>query len=129
MGAVLTELEHLDRDLANRTHPLLGRAPVHASSIEGGAELSSYPARCTLGLERRTLPGETGPGIEDELEALLERCRAADPAFEASQRTLLVREPFEIGRDEELVRLVVAAAADTEAVARTLVALAERFCA
>ena len=41
------------------THPLLGRGSVHASLIEGGAELSSYPARCTIGLERRTLPGET----------------------------------------------------------------------
>ena len=28
------------------THPLLGRGSVHASVIEGGEELSSYPARC-----------------------------------------------------------------------------------
>ena len=177
MSAVLTELERVDRALSRRTHPLLGRASLHASLIEGGAELSSYPARCTLGLERRTLPGETGRGFEDEIEALLERCREADPEFAASQRTLLVREPFEIGRDEELVRLVASAAAetlpepagiagasywadaafiaaagiptvlfgpggegahaveewvslaDTEAVARTLLALAARFCA
>jgi acetylornithine deacetylase len=177
MGAVLDELEQLDRVLARRTHPLLGRASVHASLIEGGAELSSYPAHCKLGLERRTLPGETGGGIEAELESLLERCREADPEFEASHRTLLVREPFEIDQEHKLVTLVARAAAevlaepptiggasywadaafiaaagiptvlfgpggegahaieewvslsDTEAVARTLVALATRFCA
>jgi acetylornithine deacetylase len=176
MGHVLRELEQLDRTLADRTHPLLGRASLHASVIEGGAELSSYPARCTLGLERRTLPGETGRAIEAELEALLQRCRERDGELEASHRTLLVREPFEIGRDAELVSAVAAAAAevlaeppaiagasywadaafiaaagiptvlfgpggdgahaveewvslsDTEAVARTLVALATRFC-
>jgi hypothetical protein len=64
-----------------------------------------------LGLERRTLPGETGEQIEREVKTLLEGCRAADPAFEASHRTLLVREPFEIGQDEELVTLVADAAA------------------
>ena len=105
MGSVLTELEQLDRALADRSHPLLGRASVHASVIEGGAELSSYPARCTLGLERRTLPGETGEQIEAEVESLLERCRAADRALRASQRTLLVRDPFEIDRNEDLVTL------------------------
>jgi acetylornithine deacetylase len=112
MGAVLRELERLDRSLADRSHPLLGRASVHASLIEGGVELSSYPATCTLGLERRTLPGETGEQIEREVKTLLERCRAADPAFEASPRTLLVREPFEIGQEEELVTLVADAAAE-----------------
>jgi acetylornithine deacetylase len=112
MGAVLKELEGLDRSLAGNHHPLLGRASVHASLIDGGAELSSYPAQCKLALERRTLPGETGAQIEQELEALLERCRAADPEFVASHRTLLVREPFEIDEGAELVTVVADAAAD-----------------
>jgi acetylornithine deacetylase/succinyl-diaminopimelate desuccinylase-like protein len=112
MGAVLSELAQLDRSLAERIHPLLGRASVHASLIEGGVELSSYPARCTLALERRTLPGETGPEIEAELESLLARCREADRDFEASRRTLLVREPFEVDRSQEFVALVAHAAAD-----------------
>ena len=112
MGAVLGELNQMDRSLAERTHPLLGRASVHASLIEGGVELSTYPAQCTLGLERRTLPGETGRQVEVELESLLERCRQADPKFKASHRTLLVREPFEIDKDEELVTLVSQAAAE-----------------
>ena len=112
MGPVLSELEQLDRALADRSHPLLGRASVHASVIEGGAELSSYPARCTLGLERRTLPGETGEQIEAEVESLLNRCRAADRALRASQRTLLVRDPFEIDRTEDLVTLASDVAAE-----------------
>jgi len=112
MGAVLGGLERLDRSLAARTHPLLGRASVHASVIEGGVELSSYPAQCRLGLERRTLPGETSEQVEAELESLLESCGQADPEFEASLRTLLVREPFEIDQEDELVALVAQAAAE-----------------
>jgi len=112
MGAVLGELDGLDRSLAERTHPLLGRGSVHASLIEGGVELSSYPGHCKLGLERRTLPGETGRPIEAELAGLLDRCRKADPEFEASHRILLVREPFEINQDQELVALVAQAVAE-----------------
>ena len=83
---------------------------AHASLIEGGAELSSYPARCLIGLERRTLPGETGVDVEAELETLLDRCRAADPQLEARRRTLQVREPFEISAGEPIVKAVREAA-------------------
>jgi acetylornithine deacetylase len=109
-GPILTALGQLDAALGERTHPLLERGSVHASVIEGGVELSSYPARCVIGLERRTLPGETGADIEREVEELLDRCRAADPDLQAEQRTLLVREPFEVDQTSELVEAVKASA-------------------
>jgi acetylornithine deacetylase len=108
-GAILTALGELDAGLAARTHELLGRGSVHASMIEGGVEMSSYPARCVIGLERRTLPGD--PPFEAELEDLLERCRAADPDLVAAQRTLLVREPFAVDPAADVVRAVQEAAA------------------
>jgi acetylornithine deacetylase len=111
-GPILTAIGALDESLGARTHPLLGRASVHASTIRGGEELSSYPARCVVGLERRTLPGETAADIEAELAALLDRCRAADPALDAEARILLVREPFQMEPDAELVTTVRAAAAE-----------------
>ena len=70
-GPILTALGALDEALRDHTHPLLGRGSVHASLIEGGAEMSSYPGRCVLGLERRTLPGETVADVEAEVEALI----------------------------------------------------------
>ena len=104
-GPILTGLGALDAALAARTHPLLGRGSVHASLIEGGAEMSSYPARCVLGLERRTLPGETAAGVEQEIERLI----GGSPA---TQRTLLVREPFAVPEDAPVVQAVRAAAAE-----------------
>ena len=111
-GRVLTELGRLDESLAAREHPLVGRGSVHASLIEGGVEMSSYPARCVLGLEHRTLPGTTREDVERELDELLERCRAEDPELEAERRTLLVREPFEVDPGAELVGVVRDAAAE-----------------
>jgi acetylornithine deacetylase len=113
-GPILTALGALDVALGEQTHPLLGRGSVHASLVRGGAELSSYPARCVLGLERRTLPGETAAGVEAELDALLELCREADPELVAERRTLLVREPFEVAQTSEIVTAVCAAAADRD---------------
>src|SRR3954468_12294785 len=111
-GPILAAVAELDRALGEHSHPLLGRGSVHAAKIEGGEELSSYPARCVIGLERRTLPGETGADFEAELAALLDRCRMADPELIADQRTLLVREAFEVDRGAELVGLVAQAAAE-----------------
>jgi acetylornithine deacetylase len=112
-GPILTALGELDEALGQRTHPRLGRGSVHASTIHGGEELSSYPARCVLALERRTLPGETGADVEAELGELLARCRAADPELDARLRTGLVREPFEVPEEAEIVAAVRAAAAPT----------------
>jgi acetylornithine deacetylase len=111
-GPILTALGAHDEALGERTDPLLGRGSVHASLIEGGSDLASYPARCVLGLERRTLPGEAAADVEAELEALLDACRGADPGLVAEQRTLMVRDPFKVAPDAEVVQAIAAAAAD-----------------
>ena len=111
-GPLLTALGELDVALGERAHhPLVGRGSVHASLIEGGVELSSYPARCAIGLERRTVPGESAASVEREIATLLDSCREADPELEAEARTLLVREPFEVPADAEIVTAVRQAAA------------------
>jgi acetylornithine deacetylase len=102
MGPVLVALEELGRRLqAGRRHPLVGAGSLHASLIEGGQEFSSYPARCVVTGERRTLPGETAAEIEADLRAA---------AGEAEVRLLMSREPFEVDAGHELVRAVGAAA-------------------
>jgi acetylornithine deacetylase len=102
MGHVLVALEELDRRLqAGRRHPLVGTGSLHASLIEGGQEFSSYPARCLLTGERRTLPGETVAEIEAGLRAA---------AGDAEVRMLVAREPFEVDEGHDLVQTVSVAA-------------------
>jgi acetylornithine deacetylase len=107
MGRILVGLEQLDGALAQGpSHRLLGTGSLHASLIAGGQELSSYPERCTLSVERRTVPGETAATVEAELQAVLDAAAASDPALEATRRTVFDRDPFEVGEDEPIVRLV-----------------------
>jgi acetylornithine deacetylase len=105
MAPVLTRLAGLQVSLGEADgHPLVGRPSVHASLIEGGQELSSYPARCVLSLERRTIPGETEDGVRTQLAALVDGVESAE------LRMGLVREPFEVRPDEAVVGAVLRAA-------------------
>src|SRR6185503_3864034 len=110
MGRVLAGIERLSAALAEREpHPLLGPDSIHASLIEGGRELSTYPDRCLLQLERRTLPGESVEDVEAELGAIIDAIVADDPSFEAAMRTTLVRPPLETAHDAPIVEAVRAA--------------------
>ncbi|MFZ0215857.1 MAG: M20/M25/M40 family metallo-hydrolase, partial [Candidatus Dormiibacterota bacterium] len=113
MGRVLSRLERLDREtLPGRRHPLLGRGSVHCGLIEGGNERSSYPDRCTLDVERRLLPGETGATARGEIEAIL-RDLAATSDFAASYTELFERAPLEVPAEAPIVRALDAAVSAT----------------
>lgn len=106
MGKVLIGLEALEDGLRSSgiKHRLLGTGSVHAALIEGGQEWSSYPERCRLAVERRTVPGETLELLEAELATILASITDSDPDFRATVQTGLAREPFEISEDEPIVR-------------------------
>jgi acetylornithine deacetylase len=111
MGRVLARLEALDRRLQEGpAHPLLGTASLHASLIEGGHELSSYPARAALQYERRTLPGEPSDVARREADALLAELRREDPEFEADARLVFGRDAYEVDPGSQLPTMLLDAA-------------------
>jgi acetylornithine deacetylase/succinyl-diaminopimelate desuccinylase-like protein len=106
-GRVLVGIEELDARLrATATHHYLGSGSIHASLIEGGQEFSSYPARCLLQAERRTIPGETRELAEAEMLELVARAGEGDPDFSADVRAPISRDPFEASEDAEVVDAV-----------------------
>jgi acetylornithine deacetylase len=57
--------------LRRRRHPLLGNGTVNVGMISGGAQPNIVPDRCTITIDRRTLPGETETSVRREIAALL----------------------------------------------------------
>ena len=107
MGNVLIELEKLDQNLrANPTHPLLGSGSLHASLIRGGQELSSYPERCLLSVERRTLPGESPEAVETEFLKIIQDIQKSDPSFDAVVRRGIDRSPLETSEEADIVKAI-----------------------
>jgi acetylornithine deacetylase len=97
MGRVLARLDSLNRELQSRSpHPRLGTGSLHAGRIVGGTELSVYPARCSLQVERRTLPGEPLDIALTEVGTILDQLGQSDPAFRADVTLLLARPAYGI---------------------------------
>ena len=106
-GLVLAELDKLETDvLPGRTHSLLGRGSLHASAIHGGSGLSTYPDRCVLTVERRTLPGDTEETALNEVRDACERVRATRPSFSAQIRLIEAQLPSDVSVDAPVVRLL-----------------------
>lgn len=61
------------RELRKRRHPLLGRPTVNVGYIRGGSQPNIVPASCVIGVDRRTIPGETEDTARAEILALLKR--------------------------------------------------------
>ena len=103
-GLVLAELDRMDSEvLPTRAHPLLGRPSVHASLIEGGTGMSTYPDRCTLRIERRTIPGEDAAQVHGEIEAACRRAGRGRPTFRADVEVTFAQAPSDVSPDAPIV--------------------------
>ena len=111
-GLLLAELDVFDeQELVRRTHPLLGHASLHASLISGGIGMSTYPDRCVLHLERRTVPGERVESVIAEVEEACARVRARRPTFEAEVIRRFSQSPSDVAVDAPIVRSLAASLA------------------
>lgn len=110
MGRFLARVDALNAIYeAEPKHPLCGRKSIHASLIEGGKELSTYPNYCRARFERRTLPKEDPSGIVDEFSAIIRDLQAQDPRFDARLTLDFVRNGYEIAPDHPLVKTLTIA--------------------
>jgi acetylornithine deacetylase len=82
------------------------RAFTGTLALDRGTHQFIYSDKCTISLERRTLPGEVHEDLLKDLEDILNRLRDDDDKFSASVRTVMTRNPHEISQDAEIVRVV-----------------------
>jgi acetylornithine deacetylase len=106
MGRIISALEDFDRNvLRKRRHPLVGPASQHCALIQGGTGISTYAERCSLQLERRTLPGEKTEEVLAELREVI-----AKTGEHADLRCILERPPLTCDRTQTIASLVREAA-------------------
>jgi acetylornithine deacetylase len=104
-GLLLAELDRMDaEDLTSRAHALLGRASLHAGFIEGGIGLSTYPDRCVVRIERRTIPGESLSDVRREIDEACARVRTRRPEFHADVDLLFAQPPSDVPESAPIVR-------------------------
>jgi len=112
-GLYLAALDGYSAELRQRpAHPLLQHGSFHAGTITGGSAESVYPDRCTLLLERRTMPGERPDVVVSDFTAVLEALQATEPSLDATLRMTLERPGSEVAIESPLVQGLLVAAAD-----------------
>ncbi|MEP6729499.1 MAG: ArgE/DapE family deacylase [bacterium] len=104
-GLLLAELDRLDaEELPLFTHPLLGRGSLHACLVEGGVGMSTYPDKCVLTLERRTIPGASrATDFIAEVERACDRIRERRPTFAADVRLMVTQGPSDVSESALIV--------------------------
>jgi acetylornithine deacetylase len=104
-GLLLAELDRVEtEDLSRRGHPLLGRPSLHGAFIEGGLGLSTYPDRCIVRIERRTIPGETVADVQREILQACTRVRERRPVFSADVNLMFSQPPSDVPSSAPIVR-------------------------
>jgi acetylornithine deacetylase len=109
-GLLLAELDRLEKTRhASPTHPLLGRGSLHASTIEGGVGMSTYPELCNLAIERRTIPGESVQKATREIMDACARVKSDRPEFDARVTLSTAQLPSDVPVDAPIMRRLVGA--------------------
>ena len=102
---LLGELDLLEQTrAAGPIHPLLGRGSLHASTIQGGVGMSTYPERCSVAIERRTIPGESAEKALLEITDACARVEARRPHFEARVTLRTAQLPSDVPIDAPIVK-------------------------
>ena len=104
MAKIVDLLEtHYAALLHRRRHPLLRHPTINVGAISGGRQPNIVPDRCTIQIDRRTIPGEKDAAVKREIlrfvrdrgfHATLVDTKGEEPAppLETDSRRPLVRE-------------------------------------
>ena len=90
LGRLLVAVEERGRLLADSGGSLM------ATVASGGQSPFVLARTARAVIERRTVPGERSAGTLDEVEALLDDLRAADPTVDAAVRLVIAREAWRL---------------------------------
>lgn len=99
--------------LKERLHPLLGSPSLNIGTIAGGTRPVIVPNRCSVGFERRLIPGETAESALEELQETLDAVRDRYPGFEGVVRLAdnfhgIPHGPLQTSPESMLVRTLIA---------------------
>jgi len=77
-------------------HPLVGDCTISFGTIEGGTSVKSIPDLCKSRLEVRTVPGQTGKQVMEQINTYISDLKKKDPTLDASVSIIDGKDPMEI---------------------------------
>ncbi|MFN3658047.1 MAG: M20 family metallopeptidase [Pseudolabrys sp.] len=77
----VTALQEFDFNVAR--HPVLGGPTLNVGTIHGGLNINSVPDRTTIGIDIRTIPGQSHAALRDQIASYLGAEVAVKPLIDA----------------------------------------------
>ncbi len=98
--------------LKRRKHPLLGHGTINVGQIAGGKQPNIVPDKCSIQIDRRTLPGERDAAVRREIVQFLRKggvkvtladLRGSEPApaLQTDHRLPMVQSLFKSARQQD----------------------------
>lgn len=104
LGAAIQELHAIEQEYAaTPADPILGRASLHAGTVQGGSAWSIYPAHARLTWERRTLPDENEATLLAQIERVVQAAQRVNPSVVRGTLTF-TRQAFRTPDEAPIVR-------------------------
>lgn len=111
-AAVISELERLHHELADRRHLLVGPATWSVGLVRGGSGASTVPAQAWVTADRRLLPGELGEVVLGDTMARISQLGLRERGLAVEARMTMEMPGFETPPDHPLVGCVSRAVQD-----------------
>lgn len=106
---VALELEATGSALGRRSHPVFGPPSLTVGTMHGGTRPYVVPDRCEIEVDRRLNPGETAAQVEREIATAIARARETVQWLEADVIAGPDYLPFEVPREDPLVKAMESA--------------------
>jgi acetylornithine deacetylase/succinyl-diaminopimelate desuccinylase family protein len=106
MAKVIQALDNLAEDISQRCDPLIGKASLAVTQINGGRATNVIPDQCAITIDRRLIPGETLEDALNEISAVIDNEKKANPSLVVSIEEKIGIAPCRISPEEPIVRMV-----------------------
>lgn len=90
-------------------HPLTGKAQCSVNVITGGEQINIIPARCSVQIDRRLVPGEDGQSVLPAVQKILDDLKREHPQLVVEQGKPFIDPPLDPDRGQALHQLVARA--------------------
>lgn len=106
MARVIQSLDTLAEDISQRCDPLIGKASLAITQINGGRATNVIPDQCVITIDRRLVPGETLKNALGEISAIIDNEKKANPSLVVSIEEKIGIDPCRISPEEPIINVV-----------------------
>lgn len=104
MAKIVNEIEKLHKRLKSKKHNLLGSPSISIGTIVGGTATNVVPEKCTITVDRRYMPWESGETAKKELEQIIEKLKKEDPTIKVEIKKVVDAEALKTSEEEPFVK-------------------------